>query len=203
MKHSVRIQSLVFTGLGIALLAVSAQIQIPIGLVPVTLQSMVFFIILFVYSPTEAVVTIGGYLLIGAVGFPVGAGFRSGPIWLFGPTGGFLVGFFISAVLVGAIRQLSACRQGGSAGTNSTQPTTQSTVLFDAITGCLSIVLYYVCGVAWLVFSTGTGLMAALMIAVAPFVIPDAIKLVVAISASRAIRLAIGRDKTVVAKPEQ
>jgi biotin transport system substrate-specific component len=44
------------------------------------------------------------YVLLGVIGLPVFAGFKAGIGILFGPTGGFLFGFIISAYVIGKIK---------------------------------------------------------------------------------------------------
>jgi biotin transport system substrate-specific component len=101
---------MVFCALSIALLAVGAAIQLPLGPVPFTLQSLMLLLILLILSPREALVAVGAYLIIGAIGLPVFAGFRGGFGVLLGPTGGFLMGFFVAALLAAALRALFAAR---------------------------------------------------------------------------------------------
>jgi biotin transport system substrate-specific component len=135
-----------------------------------------------VFSPAEAAMTIGGYLLVGLIGLPVGAGFKGGPAWLFGPTGGFLIGFLAAAIIVGLLRWAVADRSMRFL----------TSMAFDAVIGLLTIAIYYCCGVTWLVLSTGMALTIAISIAVLPFVVPDGIKLAVAISGARALRKTLG-----------
>ncbi|MCL1879760.1 MAG: biotin transporter BioY [Actinomycetia bacterium] len=181
--RSKRIQSLAMAGLGIALMAAAAQIQVPIGPVPVTLQTLVLFVILLVFTPAEMLLCVLGYLVLGAVGLPIGAGFRGGLAWLIGPTGGFLFGFLAAAVLVVILRQAFS----GSSGFFP------KSLAWDVAVGLLAMAVYYVCGAFWLAHSANMALPAALTVSVLPFVVPDAVKLAAAISCAQALRLACGR----------
>lgn len=87
--------------IGAALIAVLAQISMPIGPVPFTLQNFAIGLIATVFRPREAVLSVGLYLLLGAIGLPVFAGFSGGIQNLVGPTGGFLISFPIMAWLIG------------------------------------------------------------------------------------------------------
>ena len=77
----------------IALLAVSAWVSIPVGPVPVTLQTMVLALICTALTAREAVASVACYLLLGAVGLPLFSGMQGGLGVIAGPTGGYLWGF--------------------------------------------------------------------------------------------------------------
>lgn len=174
---------MVHSALGMALLAVAAQISIPIGLVPVTMQSLVVFVILMVFAPSVGMLTIGGYLLLGAVGLPVGAGLRGGLAWLVGPTGGFLIGFMLAAVAVASVRSLA----------DPKIKTTWQQSMLDVTVGLVTMTAYYGCGVGWLMWATKTNLSAALSVAVIPFLLPDLLKLAAAVSCAKTLRRAVTR----------
>lgn len=82
-------------------IAASAQIQVPMQPVPMTMQSLVVLLVGVAYGPRLGAATVLLYLLEGLAGLPVFAGFRAGPAVLAGPTGGFLVGFVPAAALAG------------------------------------------------------------------------------------------------------
>jgi len=86
--------------LGVALLTLSAKVQVPFWPVPMTLQTLVVLLIGASYGARLAGVTLGSYLAIGAAGLPVFAG-GAGIAYMAGPTGGYLCGFFIAAILLG------------------------------------------------------------------------------------------------------
>lgn len=76
-------------GVMAALLAVSAQVMVPIGPVPFTLQTLVLAMVPAVLDPATSVFTVLAYVMLGAVGLPIFAGFNGGIGALAGPTGGF------------------------------------------------------------------------------------------------------------------
>lgn len=86
---------------GIALLAVSAKIQVPFWPVPMTLQTLAVMGIAAAYGSRLAVSTILAYLAAGFAGAPVFAGALAGPAYFAGPTAGFLLGFVAIAAIVG------------------------------------------------------------------------------------------------------
>ncbi|HFU4122649.1 TPA: biotin transporter BioY [Streptococcus suis] len=82
-----------FIAMGLALLITLSQISIPIGVIPLTLQTFAVALIASLYKPKAAMTITGLYLLLGAIGLPVFAGFSGGFAALIGPTAGFLWGF--------------------------------------------------------------------------------------------------------------
>ena len=85
---------------GIAVLAISAHIKIPFYPVPVTMQTLAVLAIGMTYGTRLGGATLLGYLGAGAVGAPVFAG-GAGIAYMMGPTGGYLLGFFVAAVCWG------------------------------------------------------------------------------------------------------
>lgn len=63
------------------------------GSVPISFQSIFIFICPFIFKKWDAVLLLVTYLILGAIGFPVFAGFKGGLAVLYGPTSGFLWGF--------------------------------------------------------------------------------------------------------------
>jgi biotin transport system substrate-specific component len=109
----------------------------------------------------------GVYLLLGAVGLPVFSGFQGGPGVLLGPTGGYLLGFLLLALcywlLQKKLGQLPAL--------------------------LLGLLLCYGCGTAWFYWMYGGSLWAVLMNCVIPYLIPDGIKLLLAVTVRKRLRL--------------
>lgn len=85
---------------GTLLLALSARVQVPFWPVPMTMQTFVVLGIGAAYGARLAGITLLAYLAQGALGLPVFAT-GAGLAYLAGPTGGYLIGFFVAAVLVG------------------------------------------------------------------------------------------------------
>ncbi len=103
---------------GVCLLTLSAKIQVPFWPVPMTMQTLVVLMLGMAYGSRMATGTVLAYLLVGAAGFPVLAGTPErgiGLAYMMGPTGGFLIGFLLSAWVVGFLaergfdRSLLAC----------------------------------------------------------------------------------------------
>jgi biotin transport system substrate-specific component len=146
-----------------ALLAVSAFVTLPVSLVPVTLQTFVLVLIALIQRPSRAALTVGAYLLAGAVGFPVFSGMRGGFGVLLGPTGGFLVGFLAGTCAGAWVRE-------------RLQPSVSVQAVADAMAAATLIAIVYACGWLQLALVTSTGAMPALLAGVVPFLVPDALK---------------------------
>ena len=92
--------SIITVFLGSLLLIASAKIKVPLYPVPMTLQPMAVLMIAMLFGRKLATLTVGLYIFKGIIGLPVFA-FGGGLMYLMGPTGGFILGFFVSAFIVG------------------------------------------------------------------------------------------------------
>ena len=162
MKFSTR--DLCFCAIGAALIAVCAWISIPAD-VPFTLQTFAIFTVCGLLGGGRGTVSVLVYLLLGAVGAPVFAGFRGGFASLLGTTGGYLVGF----VLLTLIIAFAQARWG------------QDQWVF-VLSAAVGLLVCYAFGTAWFmnVYAKNSGpigLATALSWCVFPFVLPDLAKL--------------------------
>jgi len=101
---NVALRNLMLAVVGSLALWLSAKIQVPFYPVPMTMQTLVVLVIGMAFGWRLGGATILLYLAEGAVGLPVFAGTPErgiGLAYMMGPTGGYLVGFFFSAVVVG------------------------------------------------------------------------------------------------------
>lgn len=100
------VASLTKTALCTALICISAYISFPLPMtpVPVTAQTIAINITAILLTPAQSAAALGVYLLLGFCGIPVFSGGTAGFAQLFSPTGGFLIGFFVSAVLISLLK---------------------------------------------------------------------------------------------------
>ena len=152
-----------------ALLAICAWLVIPIGDVPFTLQTFGVFAALGLLGGKRGTIAIAVYLLLGAVGIPVFAGFRGGIGTLFGTTGGYLVSYLFMGLIVMLAEKLFGDR----------------TIVF-LIAGVIALAVCYAFGTAWFVvaYAKTAGPIswaAAIGKCVLPFVLPDLAKLALAV----------------------
>ena len=163
-------KSLVRIALGAAFMAVCAWITIP-GPVPFTMQTMAVVAVAALLGPWQGCASVLVYALLGAVGAPVFHGFQGGAQILVGPTGGYILGFVFTALLTGFL----------------TRKSDRFWVLAAAM--ALGIAVCYVFGTAWFaLFYANGGLGKILMTCVVPFLLPDALKILVAVILVRRIR---------------
>ena len=89
----------------IILTALGAYVRIPLPFTPVPITLQTFFVLLSgaVLGRKWGSASQMGYLLLGIVGLPVFAGAGAGFAYLFGPTGGYIIGFIVASWLVGRI----------------------------------------------------------------------------------------------------
>lgn len=89
---------------GIALMTLSAKIQIPFWPVPMTLHTLTVMAIAVAFGPVAAFSVMAAYLVTGALGVPVFSGSPArglGLAYMAGPTGGYLLGYLMASGLVG------------------------------------------------------------------------------------------------------
>ena len=156
-----------FIGQCAALMAVCSWITIP-SVVPFTMQTFAVFLTVGLLGGKRGTIAVVIYLLLGAIGLPVFAGFSGGLAYMMGPTGGYIVGFIGTALVMWFME-----RQFGSS----------RTVLI--ISMVLGLLVCYAFGTVWFMTvytkSTGPiGLGSALSLCVIPYIIPDALKIALA-----------------------
>lgn len=160
---------------GSALVALLAQVSIPLQPVPITGQTLGVLLVGAALGWRRGALAMLAYIAEGAAGLPVFADGAAGPAVLAGPTGGYLAGFVLAAALVGWLAERGWDRR----------PWTM------ALAMALGNVAIYALGVAWLArwlgatvhVTSGEALRAAWDGGVVPFLPGDALKLVVAVVA--------------------
>ncbi len=99
------LRPMVYASLFAALMAAGAYMAIPIGPVPIVLQNMFVFLSGLLLGSRWGLASVAVYLLAGIVGLPVFAGGTGGIGRIFGPTGGFLLGYLPVVFLVGRMAE--------------------------------------------------------------------------------------------------
>lgn len=162
-----KLRTMVRCGLCAALMAVCAWIAVPVGDISITLQTFGIFFTLAFLGGRQGAAVCGVYLLLGAVGLPVFSGFQGGIGILLGPTGGYLFGFFLTCLTFWLLEK--------------TLP-----LWINMIIG---LILCYVCGSLWFYYGYAqNGLWVILIKCVVPYLIPDAIKILLALTVRKKLK---------------
>lgn len=156
-----------FTALFAALTAAGAFIAIPAGPVPIVLQNFFALLSGLVLGPVTGSASVGLYLLAGILGLPVFAGGTGGIARFAGPTGGFLAGYLLSALVAGLV----AGQPGKRARNNG-----RLSVVRLIIAVVLGLLIVYVPGVLWLKISGNLGWTKAFLAGFVPFIMGDILK---------------------------
>ena len=98
-------KSMALTSLFAASLVVSAQVSIPLGPVPITLQIMFVLLAGSVLGSRLGPASVAVWVLLGVFGLPVFAQGKAGAAVLIGPTGGYILGYFICTYIVGYVAE--------------------------------------------------------------------------------------------------
>ncbi len=148
-----------------AFLIVASYIVIPVpfAVAGISLQTLAVNLIALLLSPGEATAAIFLYILLCAVGVPVGNGGRGGLNYLVGPTGGFFVGFFVAVLLIALCKGKK-----------------YSVKRYLFVTILIGIPMTYLMAIGWMVIVTGLSVEAAFMTGCVPFLLFDVIKCIVA-----------------------
>ena len=157
------------------LMAVCSWISIPAS-VPFTLQTFGVFMAVGVLGGKRGTLSVLIYILLGAVSAPVFSGFKGGLGVLLSNTGGYIVGFLFSALLMWAIERFFGKK-----------PVVQIVSMLAGLLVC------YALGTVWfmVVYAKSVGPIgfgAVLSLCVIPFIIPDLVKIALAFVLSRKLR---------------
>ena len=171
-------RQLTWTGIMAALIALCAWLTIPTA-VPFTMQTFAIFLAVGLLGGKQGSLAVGIYLLLGAVGLPVFSGFSGGLGAFAGVTGGYLLGFLLMALVMWLGERLFGPGD-----------------LVFVLSGIAGLAVCYLFGTAWfLLLYTGTrgpiGIWAVLSSCVLPFLIPDGVKLALALLLRRRLRQAL------------
>ena len=142
-----------------AMLCAAGPWTLQIGPIPLSICTLVIYLLPYAMGWRWSTVVVCIYLLLGAAGIPVFSGFGGGIGKLLGPTGGYLIGYILLVIVCGLFvdrfPQKGMRRLGMALGTG----------------------VLYVCGTAWFCIQTGQTLLPALAACVLPFLPGDWLKI--------------------------
>lgn len=171
-KKKIGTIDMAYIAIGAVLIVICSWISIPV-IVPFTLQTFAVFLLIMLLGGMKATISVAVYILVGAVGVPVFAGFGAGIGVLFGKTGGYIIGFLLMGPIFSLMTKLFGKK-----------------LLVQIIALVTGLLVCYAFGTAWFMYiymrDTGdVGLMTVLSWCVFPYIIPDAVKMAVAILISK------------------
>lgn len=179
MKKRMTAQELTTIALLAALLCVSSyiSIQLPFSAVPFTAQTLVMNMIALLLKPKRACISVAIWILLGAVGLPVFSGGRGGFGVLAGPTGGFIVSYLLSVVLIGLAR--------------SEKNRVWRNLIATIVVG---IPVVYAVGIPWMRLVTGLDWKSAFATGCLPFLAWDIVKCIAAVYIAKALYRIVNRE---------
>lgn len=175
MRSHFRVVDLIYMALCAALIAICSWITVP-ATIPFTMQTFAVFCVLGLLGGRRGSTAILVYILLGVVGLPVFSGFQGGIGALLGTTGGYIVGFIFIGLIYWAAEQMFG-----------EKPMIRAAAMLIGLAVC------YAFGTAWFMFvyARRTGeiaLATALAWCVIPFIVPDLVKMGLALLLSGRLR---------------
>lgn len=176
MKKINSVYGLCLSALFAAFIAVCSQIQIPLPMIPINLALFAVYTAGAVLGVKYGTLSVAVYVLLGMVGVPVFANFKGGFGILFGKTGGYILGYVLAAVVVGALYE--KCKDS---------------FWKICLVMTLGLFLCYTFGSLWFMYISKTGLWATLGYCVLPFLPGDAVKIVLSALVSKKLKKSISK----------
>ncbi|MBQ4443951.1 MAG: biotin transporter BioY [Clostridia bacterium] len=174
-----------YIAVAVALQIVCAYLTVP-AVIPFTMQTFAVFFALCFLGGAKGTAVVAVYLAMGMLGLPVFSGFKGGVAALLGPTGGYLLGFILSALIywLGATiwRKKAA------------NVWVQSALCVVGLLAC------YLLGTVWFiyVYRATDSWAKALSLCVVPYLLPDAVKILLAVTLSKTLRKALPTAATML-----
>lgn len=181
MKSQTR--NLVMCALCAAIICILAPLSVPIGPVPISLATFAVMLSGALLGWKWGTIAALVYILLGAVGAPVFAGWSGGAAIIAGPTGGYIVGYLPLAFLTGLIYDQFGRNKSGS-----------MKYVWMVIGMLLGNTVLYVLGTVWFIGVKGAALKDALAWCVTPFIPGDIAKMVIVAIVVPAIEKALAKS---------
>lgn len=175
-KQKLSIYQMSVVALMTALTCILGPMSIPIGTVPISFTNFVIYLTIYLLGIKLGTISYCIYLLLGMAGLPVFSGYSGGLAKLAGATGGYLIGFIFMAVISGIfIKKFHG----------------KTSLSILGMT--LGTLVAYLFGTVWFMIETKCTPIYALTVCVFPFLIGDAIKILLASKIGPLIRSALSR----------
>ena len=166
-KKFLTVQDMALIGIFTALIVVCSWISLNVGALVFTLQTFAVFTVSALLGTKKGVIAILVYILLGLAGVPVFAGFKGGPTVLAGPTGGYIIGFIFTALIIGKMTEIFQKRNAEG-------------IMITAVSMILGDMVCFLVGTFWFMAMMKTDFLSAVTLCVVPYIIPDLVKVLVA-----------------------
>lgn len=167
-----------------ALICIFSVMTIPIGVVPISMAVFGILLTSIILGWKKAAISVLVFILLGTVGIPVFAGFKSGVGVLLGPTGGYIWSFIFVAITVGAL---------------TSKLHTNKVAALAVILGAslIGVIVCYTFGTIQFMIVSKNDLIKSLSLCVYPFIVVDILKCVGATLIGYAVRKALIKNKLI------
>ncbi len=163
-------KEIVMIGLCAAIMCIAGpfSVPIPISPVPISLTPLVVFLSAYILPPKMCTLSTAVYLVLGTIGLPVFSGFTGGVGKIAGPTGGYLIGFLLTAFICSVFNNRITVNKINK----------NIISIIGMICGAFA---YYLFGTVWFTLSQGVSFYAAFTACVLPYLLGDALKIAAAL----------------------
>ena len=157
-KKFLTVQDMALIGIFTALIVVCSWISLNVGALVFTLQTFAVFTVSALLGTQKGVIAILVYILLGLAG---------GPTVLAGPTGGYIIGFIFTALIIGKMTEIFQKRNAEG-------------IMITAVSMILGDMVCFLVGTFWFMAMMKTDFLSAVTLCVVPYIIPDLVKVLVA-----------------------
>lgn len=164
MKESTTVKYTV-CALFVAFISICSQIAIHIGPIPISMSLLAIFMAGLILGMKYGTLSVIVYILLGITGMPVFAGAKGGFAVILGPTGGFLIGYILCAMIVGYVSGRFVNKK-----------------IYMVIGMVISVVVCYIPGILWYYIITGNTISMSIKLCVIPFILGDIIKIIISLA---------------------
>lgn len=172
------VRPLVYVAFCAAIIAVLAQVMIPLPLVPITGQTLAIGLVVTLLGKKYGTQAVFLYILLGAIGLPVFTAFSGGLGVLVGPTGGYIVGFIPTAFAIGLYLEKFGY-------------TYRHAIVANVIGMCITLLF----GAIWLKIFANLTWTAALVSGILPFLVAGVLKAVLAAAIGLTLKRRLAQAK--------
>lgn len=150
-------------------MCIGSPTAIAVGAIPITPGLFFTALTAFCLETKWAVAAVGIYIAVGIVGIPVFSGFRGGIGVILSPTGGFIISYVLTSLILSWEKRVK-------------------TKAMKAVLSAVGLSACYGCGTAWYMLFTKADFFTALTVCAAPFAALDSVKIFLALKTAQAMR---------------